>query len=155
MRRHSRMSCPVGRVLFMPHGVPRPGLLHKPAQRSVRETGLTARVEETLRKDIWRWQEIRAAAYVLVQLGRQGIWPADELESHLRPAINRLDEILTEAVANGADEDWAGGVIDELDVLRSRLAPPTVEPSPRLRCGKQAARVRPRHPAQGLAAQLR
>ena len=91
------------------------------------DTGLAARVEETLRRDIWEWQEIRAAAYVLVQLGRTYIWPVDELHDHLKLAISRLEEILTEAVANGADEEWARAVIGEIDVLRSRLAQPTAE----------------------------
>ncbi len=57
-------------------------------------TGLAKYVEETLERDVEDYrEEIRAAAYLLVALGRVYIWPIDDLDNHLVLAISKLEEI--------------------------------------------------------------
>jgi len=58
-------------------------------------TKLAKRVEKALKKkDVEEYAgQIRAAAYVLVCLGRVYIWPTDDLDGHLRLAIRKLEEI--------------------------------------------------------------
>lgn len=86
-------------------------------------TRLAEQVEKTLRlEDVDEWhEEIRAAAYVLVALGRNYIWPVDLLDQHLRLAIERLEEIKT--LEDFSDGEFAAAVDEELAVLRSRLQP--------------------------------
>lgn len=83
-------------------------------------TKLAARVEKTLKKkDVEEYAgRIRAAAYVLVALGRVYIWPIDDLDRHLRLAIKKLEEI-------SQLEDYQGdpGIAQEIVELRSRLKP--------------------------------
>ena len=47
-------------------------------------------VEETLKRDVnQHHEEVRAAAYILVALGRVFIWPVDRLDAHLKlPTID-------------------------------------------------------------------
>jgi hypothetical protein len=91
-------------------------------------TKLAAQVEKTLKqKDVEEWhEEIRAAAYVLVALGRNYIWPVDVLDQHLRLAIQRLEEIkaLEEFAGEG---DFTAAIDEEIAVLRSRLQLPAAE----------------------------
>lgn len=84
-------------------------------------TKLAARVEKTLKKkDIEEYAgEIRAAAYVLVALGRVYVWPVDDLDRHLRLAIEKL-----EAISRLADYEGDPTIAAEVSELRSRLAPP-------------------------------
>jgi hypothetical protein len=82
-------------------------------------TGLATYVEKTLRLDVAeRHQEVRAAAYVMVALGRGNIWPTNLLEDHLNLAISKLQEIkaiyLKRAWPEGAEE-----VSHEIAVLNS------------------------------------
>lgn len=84
-------------------------------------TKLAARVEKTLKKkDVEEYaDQIRAAAYVLVALGRTFIWPIDDLDRHLRLAIEKLEAI-------SQLEDYAGetAIAAEIAELKSRLRPP-------------------------------
>lgn len=79
---------------------------------------LAARVEKTLKKkDIEEYAEqIRAAAYILVALGRVYIWPVDDLQRHLRLAIEKL-----EAISQHEDYEGNESLAAEIAELRSRL----------------------------------
>src|SRR5262245_47461362 len=58
------------------------------------EIGLADRVEQTLQLDVDEYhQEVRAAANLLVAIGRVYIWPIDSLERHLELAIGQLEKI--------------------------------------------------------------
>jgi hypothetical protein len=82
-------------------------------------TGLATYVEKTLRLDAAeRHQEVRAAAYVMVCLGRGYIWPANLLEEHLTLAISKLQEIKTMYQEKGWQEG-AEEVSNEIAVLSS------------------------------------
>ena len=87
-------------------------------------TKLATRVEKVLKKkDVEEWhEEIRAAAYLLVALGRPFIWPVDVLDQHLQLAIDRLEEIkgLEEFEGGG---DFGAAIDEEIAILRSRLQP--------------------------------
>jgi HEAT repeat protein len=84
-------------------------------------TKLARRVEKTLnRRDLEEYApEIRAAAYVLIALGRNYVWPVDELERHLQLAISKL-----EALRELADYEGMPELDEEIAVLRSRLDAP-------------------------------
>ena len=87
-------------------------------------TKLAARVEKALnKKDIEEYAgQIRAAAYVLVALGRNYIWPIEDLDRHLQLAIEKLEAI-------SALDDYEGepSILAEIAELRSRLRPPAAE----------------------------
>jgi hypothetical protein len=58
------------------------------------ETQLAERVAETLRLDVKdHHQEIRAAAALLLFLGRVHVWPIKHLDDHLQLAAAKLDEM--------------------------------------------------------------
>lgn len=82
------------------------------------KTKLAQRVEKALkRKDVEEWAgEIRAAAYVLVALGRVYIWPIEDLERHLALAVEKLKAIQ-------ALEDYADvpEIAEEIATLQERL----------------------------------
>ena len=82
-------------------------------------TKLAKRVEKTLKKkDVEEWaDEIRAAAYLLVTLGRVYIWPIDDLERHLAAAVAKLEKI--QALEDYADNPLLAA---EIAALRERLA---------------------------------
>jgi len=89
-------------------------------------TGLAKRVEEALNRDpevVWDAMVIRAAAFLLVQLGRVYIWPVDELDRHLALAIRKL-EAVRELEEFKEAEGFVEAIDAELAVLRSRLQPP-------------------------------
>jgi hypothetical protein len=81
-------------------------------------TKLAARVEQTLKtKDVEEYAgRIRAAAYMLVALGRVYIWPIEDLDRHLRLAIEKLESI-------SELEDYQGDktIAAEIAELKSRL----------------------------------
>ncbi|QWF16937.1 hypothetical protein [Lysobacter capsici] len=84
-------------------------------------TRLAAHVEEALNRDSDSEPDvIRAAAFVLVQLGRVYIWPAHEMDRHLKLAIQKL-----EAVRELEEFREIDGLVAEIDneisILRSRL----------------------------------
>jgi hypothetical protein len=88
-------------------------------------TGLAKHVEETLQQDVEdSHEEIRAAAYMLVALGRVYVWPIDDLDSHLALAIAKLEEIKALDIYQEAP-DFVKSIDEELAVLRSRLKRPT------------------------------
>lgn len=81
---------------------------------------LAAKVEETLSLDPEEYAaEIRAAASVLIMLGRTYVWPIDDIDRHLDTAISKMEQVR----AVYADEpEFAAAVDDELAVLKSRKA---------------------------------
>jgi HEAT repeat protein len=86
-------------------------------------TKLARRVEKTLnrQRDLEEYApDMRAAAYVLVALGRNYIWPVEDLDRHLTLAIAKL-----EAIRELADYEGMPEVDDEITLLRSRLQNPT------------------------------
>jgi hypothetical protein len=86
------------------------------------EIGLAKRVEETLQLDIEEhYEEVRAAAAVLVLLGHTYVWPIDDLDRHLELAAARLEEILDKDVFEG-DEEFTQPIQEEIKVLRSRIS---------------------------------
>lgn len=84
-------------------------------------TKLAARVEKTLKKkDVEEYAgQIRAAAYVLLALGRVYVWPTDDLDRHLRLAVEKL-----EAILRLPDYEGDTAIAAEIAELRSRLQPP-------------------------------
>ena len=87
-------------------------------------TGLARRVEETLNGDPDdEHEEIRAAAYLLVSLGRNFIWPVDDLDRHLALAISKLEYIRAMDIYQEAP-GFAEAIDSEIGALRSRLGPP-------------------------------
>jgi hypothetical protein len=89
-------------------------------------TKLASRVEKTLKKkDIEEYSgQIRAAAYIVLALGRVYVWPIDDLQRHLRLAIEKL-----EAISELPDYEGDPSIASEIAELRSRLAPDEAEDS--------------------------
>jgi hypothetical protein len=86
-------------------------------------TDLASRVEQGLRLDAAEhFEEVRAAAAVLIMLGRTYIWPVDRLDKDLRLAIGQL-----QAVAKVPEFADAPEILDslkrEIEELSSRLTP--------------------------------
>ncbi|MEQ8460629.1 MAG: DUF4259 domain-containing protein [Sandaracinaceae bacterium] len=85
-------------------------------------------VEETLRRDARASpDQVRAAAALLVMLGRTYVWPRKALEGHLSLAIAQM-KIVREA--HQGDPEWEAAVDSELAVLEARLANDPSAPSP-------------------------
>jgi HEAT repeat protein len=84
-------------------------------------TKLARRVEKTLKhSDIEEYApEIRAAAYMLVALGRNYVWPVEDFDRHLRLAISKL-----EVIRGLADYEGEPSINAEIAILRSRLEDP-------------------------------
>jgi hypothetical protein len=91
-------------------------------------TKLAEYVEKTLKEsDIEDcYEEVRAAAYLVVALGRVYMWPIDKLDEHLALAIEKLEAIkqLDEYEDEG---DFTSEIDQEIAILRSRLKPPSGE----------------------------
>lgn len=85
-------------------------------------TKLAQRVEKALKtKDVEEFADtIRAAAYVLIALGRNYIWPVEDLDRHLRLAVEKL-----EAIQQLEDYEGDTRIASEIAELRSRLQPPS------------------------------
>ena len=80
-----------------------------------------ARIEETLKLDIEdSHEEIRAAAYVLVQLAGVYVWPIEDLDRQCELAAQRLEEIKKMEIYQG--EDFQREMQTEIDALRSRIS---------------------------------
>lgn len=89
-------------------------------------TGLARYVEQALDADPEEdHEEIRAAAYMLVVLGRVYIWPVDDLDRHLALAISKLEAIRDLGIYQGEPE-FTRAIDAEIDVLRSNLNPPEI-----------------------------
>ncbi|MEQ9650529.1 MAG: hypothetical protein RLO52_33830, partial [Sandaracinaceae bacterium] len=71
--------------------------------------------------------QVRAAAALLVMLGRTYVWPRKALEGHLSLAIAQM-KIVREA--HQGDPEWEAAVDSELAVLEARLANDPSAPSP-------------------------
>lgn len=82
------------------------------------ETSLPGHIESALNRDIEEYPEvIRAAAAVLIMLGRIYIWPVELLEGQLKLAIQRM-ELCVEA---GVFSDELPLVENEIMILKLRL----------------------------------
>jgi hypothetical protein len=90
-------------------------------------TKLAARVEKALKEeDVEEYAgRIRAAAFMLVALGRVYVWPIDDLDRHLRLAIEKL-----EAISELEDYEGEESIAAEIAELRSRLQPPAAKAKP-------------------------
>jgi Domain of unknown function (DUF4259) len=84
------------------------------------EIPLAARVEEILNADPEEYaEEIRAAAALLIMLGRTYMWPVDDMDRHLELAIAQMEKVQ----ARYEDEpEFASAVAEEIIVLKSRLS---------------------------------
>ena len=88
-------------------------------------TGLARHAEGALNGDPEDdHQEIRAAAYLLVALGRAFIWPVEDLDRHLALAISKLEAIRELEIYQEVPE-FVEAIGQEIEVLRSRLKPPS------------------------------
>jgi len=86
------------------------------------QTSLAEKVGETLRKDVWNdWQEIRAAGFVLIHLGRIYIWPIDRLEDDLAVAVTQFEAMRNMFSADDPKDPYLEPITAELERLRARL----------------------------------
>lgn len=84
------------------------------------ELPLAAKVEQTLNLDPEEYAaEIRAAASLLVMLGRTYIWPIDDIDRHLQLAITAMEKV--RAIFDDEPE-FATAVDAEISILKSRQA---------------------------------
>ena len=84
------------------------------------QSGLPRIVEAALLLNAEEYHEdIRAAAYVLLSLGRTFIWPVEKLDEHLRLAIRKLREIA--AMEIYAEAGFGPVIANEIAELESRL----------------------------------
>jgi len=97
------------------------------------ESGFAEQVERTLSLDVEDdFEEVRAAAAVLVLLGRIYVWPVEDLDRHLELAASRLEEIIERDLYEG-DEELIATVRGEIDLLRSRVGGGSAEASENVR----------------------
>ncbi|MBS0660072.1 MAG: DUF4259 domain-containing protein [Verrucomicrobia bacterium] len=86
------------------------------------KTKLAKYVEKSLKKDPEdEPEEVRAAAYMLVALGRNFIWPIDDIDRQLKLAISKL-EAVREVYSEAAPELVAQLEV-EIAALRSHMTP--------------------------------
>ena len=86
-------------------------------------SGLPLMVEAALVLDAEEHHEdIRAAAYVLLSLGRTFIWPVEKLDEHLKLAIQKLREVA--AMEIYAEAGFAPVIEKEIAELESRVRKP-------------------------------
>ena len=96
------------------------------------EIPLAAKVEQTLSLDPEEYAaEIRAAASLLVMLGRSYIWPIDDIDRHLQLAITAMEKV---RVVFDDEPEFATAVDAEIAILKSRQAnqkdrPPVEQPA--------------------------
>ena len=64
-------------------------------------------------------EDVRAAAYVLIALGRVYIWPVDKLDAHLKLAIEKLRQIAAMEIYSEAG--FTPVIEQEIVELESRL----------------------------------
>ena len=82
---------------------------------------LPSRVETALGLDLEdAHEEVRAAAHILVALGRIYIWPVDHLDRHLGLAIEGLRAIVEMEIYQDAP-DIVAAIEREIEILSSRL----------------------------------
>lgn len=86
-------------------------------------TGLAGHVEEALNRDpVDDPDVIRAAAFLLVQLGRVYIWPVDDLDRHLALAVRQLEAVRELESFREAD-GFVAAIDAEIAELRTRFRP--------------------------------
>jgi hypothetical protein len=94
------------------------------------KTKLAREVEDTLKLDAEdAHEEIRAAASLLLFLGRVYVWPVQDLDRHLALAADRLEEVSrVEVIAESPElvEEIRG----EIQELRSRIKKPGTPQAP-------------------------
>ncbi len=88
---------------------------------AVAQTGLADLVGATVRKAPSSWEKIRAAGYVLIHLGRVGIWPTERLEADLTAAVEAFEEMLQLLRAGDPEDEFIEPMSMELERLRARL----------------------------------
>lgn len=87
------------------------------------ETKLAERVEKTLRLSARKhYDEIRAAASLVLLLGHTYVWPVSCRERHQRLAAKRLEELLKKDIFRG-DYETIEMVRSEIAALRDRSSP--------------------------------
>lgn len=87
------------------------------------KSGLPLMVEAALVLDPNEYhEEIRAAAYVLLSLGRVYVWPVEKLDQHLQLAIQKLREVAAMEIYTEAG--FAPAIEQEIAELESRLKKP-------------------------------
>lgn len=86
------------------------------------ETKLAKYVAETLSREVDddSYEEVRAAAAIVLMLGRNYIWPHEEFIPHLRLTKQKLEEVRAEFEANDYTE-FAEAVALEIEELGARL----------------------------------
>jgi len=85
------------------------------------KTKLAELVEDTLKLDAEdSYEEVRAAASVLLFLGRLYIWPIGDLDRHLTLAADRLEEVSRVEVVAESPE-LVEAIRAEIQELRSRI----------------------------------
>lgn len=88
------------------------------------KTKLAKQIEDTLRLDVQdSHEEIRAAASVLLFLGRNYIWPVNDLDRHLTLAADRLEEVSRVSVIAELPE-FVDEIRAEIQELRGRIKSP-------------------------------
>jgi len=88
------------------------------------KTKLANHVEETLKRDVSdSHEEIRAAASVLLFLGRNYIWPVQDLDRHLKLAADRLEEVSRVDVI-AEEPEVVAEIRAEIQELRGRIKTP-------------------------------
>ena len=91
-------------------------------------TKLAKHIEDTLKLEAASsHEEVRAAAGVVLLLGRDYIWPVHDLDRHLSLAADKLEEI------NRLDEvaespELVNEIQSEIQELRSRIKTPGAQP---------------------------
>ena len=82
--------------------------------------GVPKRVEETLGLDPEEFhEEIRAAAYLLIQLGDTYRWPVDLIDRHCALAADQLEKMLE--LDNYEGREFQEAIRGEIQLLRSRV----------------------------------
>jgi hypothetical protein len=82
---------------------------------------LPKKVEEALNIDVEEFhEEIRAAAYILLQLGDTYIWPIGDIDRHCTLAATKLEELLKSGIYD--DAGLQSEIRKEIDILRSRIS---------------------------------
>jgi hypothetical protein len=85
------------------------------------EFAIPSKVEETLKLDLEdNHEEIRAAAYILLQLGNTYIWPVYSIDRHCDLAARRLEEMRAMEIYRG--DEIQAEMQKEIEILRSRIS---------------------------------
>jgi len=94
------------------------------------QTKLAKHVEDTLNLDVSNdHEEIRAAASVLLFLGRPYIWPVHDLDRHLTLAAGQLEKIsVLEEITESPE--FVDQIRAEIQELRSRIKTPGTSQPP-------------------------